>query len=242
MIQIIIYIVKLLKTYPRMTTTVETYLNSLSEDILTLDISCKGIKSFPDLTRFKNLEILYCFCNELTSLPDLTRFKNLEVLYCSNNKLTSFSTLPQNLKELDCSDNQLTSLCTLPQNLKILYCDENQLTSLDNLPQNLKELYCRDNPLTSLCTLPQNLIEFYCSGNPIYEIVNSNSLFQTKQNIQILNNFRHVYYCLKFKKQLRKWLWEKVREPNVKKIYNPRYLIENLGDEDELDTVLNNWK
>ena len=118
-----------------MTTKVERYLNSLSEDILTLDISCMDIKYFPDLTRFKNLQELYCYDNELTSLP------------------------------------------TLPQNLKILYC----------------------------------------SVNPIYEIVNSNSLFQTKQNIQILNNFRHLYYCLKFKKQLRKWLWEKVREPNAKK-------------------------
>ena len=183
-----------------MTTAVERYLNSLSEDILTLDISCMDIKYFPDLTRFKNLQELYCSMNYLTSLP----------------------TLPQNPKKIYCHNNRLTSLPTLPQNLQILQCHENYLTSISSLPQNPKKIYC--------------------SVNPIYEIVNSNSLFQTKQNIQILNNFRHVYYCLKFKKQLRKWLWEKVREPNVKKIYNPRYLIENLGDEDELDTVLNNWK
>ena len=157
--------------------------------------------------------------------------------------MTSLPTLPQNLKILYCDNNKLTFLTTLPQNLKELYCDNNKLTFLTTLPQNLKELYCRENQLTSLPTLPQNLIEFYCSDNPIYEIVNSNSLFQTKQNIQILNSFRHVYYCLKFKKQLRKWLWEKVREPNVKKIYSPKYLIENLGDEDDdLDTALNNWK
>ena len=40
-----------------MTTKIETYLNFLSEDILTLDISGKGIKSLSDLTRFKNLQI-----------------------------------------------------------------------------------------------------------------------------------------------------------------------------------------
>ena len=34
----------------------------------------------------------------------------------------------------------------------------------------------------------------------------------------------------------------KVREPIVKKLYNPIYLIEKLGENDELDTVLNNWK
>jgi hypothetical protein len=81
-----------------------------------------------------------------------------------------------------------------------------------------------------------------CYNNPIYEIVNNNSLIKIKKNIQIFNNFRCLYYYLKFKKQLRKWLWEKVREPNIKKLYNPIYLIENLKEEDDLDTVLNNWK
>ena len=48
--------------------TVETYLNSLPEDISTIDISCKGITSLPNLTRFKNLKILYCYNNQFTSL------------------------------------------------------------------------------------------------------------------------------------------------------------------------------
>jgi hypothetical protein len=93
-----------------------------------------------------------------------------------------------------------------------------------------------------LPTLPQNLKKIYCSNNPIYKIVNGDSLIKIKKNIQLLNNFRHFYYHLKFKKQLKEWLWEKVREPNAKKIYNPKYLIENLGDHDDLDTVLDNWK
>ena len=36
----------------------ETYLNSLPEDILTIDIRRKCIKYLPDLTRFKNLKEL----------------------------------------------------------------------------------------------------------------------------------------------------------------------------------------
>jgi Leucine-rich repeat (LRR) protein len=232
-----------------MTTEIERYLNSLSEDILIIDISGKDIKSLPDLTKFKNLQKLSCSNNQLTSLPTLPQ--NLKYLYCSNNQLTSLPTLPQNLKYLYYSNNQLTSLLTLPQNLKELSCSNNQLTSLPTLPQNLEYFDCDNNQLTSLRTLPQNLEYLYCSNNPIYEIVNleyfceiinNDSLIKIKQNIQLLNNFRHLYYCLKFKKQLRKWLWEKVREPIVKKIYCPNYLIENLGQDDELDTVLDNWK
>ena len=50
-----------------MTTTVETYLNSLPNDILTLDIRRKGIISLSDLTRFKNIEELYCYNNNTIS-------------------------------------------------------------------------------------------------------------------------------------------------------------------------------
>ena len=67
-------------------------------------------------------------------------------------------------------------------------------------------------------------------------------MIKIKQNIQILNNFRYLYYCYQFKKQLKKWLYEKIREPNAKKMYNPIYLIENLKEDDDLDTVLDNWK
>ena len=242
-----------------MAINIETYLNSLFEDITILDISGKGIKYLPDLTRFKNLQILHCSDNKLTSLPTLPQ--NLNILYCFNNQLTSLPSLPQNLITLDCSNNKLTSLPILPQNLHKLDCCNNKLTSLPTLPQNLQELYCSNNQLTYLSALPQNLQELYCYynkliylpilpqilqifdcfNNPIYEIVNNNSLIKTKQNIQILNNFRHLYYCLKFKNQFRKWLWEKVREPNVKKLYNPNYLIEILGNEDDLDSVLYNW-
>jgi len=41
-----------------MTTNVETYFDSLSDDILTLDISGKGIKYLPDLKIYKNYIVL----------------------------------------------------------------------------------------------------------------------------------------------------------------------------------------
>jgi Leucine-rich repeat (LRR) protein len=198
----------------------------------------------PDVTRFKHLQYINCSHNELTSLPDLTIFKNLQILNCFNNKLTSLPCLPQNIKSIQCAYNKLTSLPDLTtfNNLKTLYCENNQLTSLPSLPQNLEGLYCSSNELTYFPNLPQNLKTLHCSNNHIYKIVGSNNFFQIKQNIQILNNFRHLYYCLKFKKQLREWLWEKVREPKIIIMYNPIYLVENLHEEDDLDIVLNNWK
>jgi hypothetical protein len=62
-----------------------------------------------------------------------------------------------------------------------------------------------------------------------------------KIKIQIVNNFRHLYFCLKFKKQFRYWLWEKIREPKIMKKYHPSYLIENLHETTDLDELLNHW-
>jgi hypothetical protein len=185
-----------------MTTGIETYLYSLSEDILILNVSGMHITSLPDLTRFKNLKILYCYNNQLTALP----------------------TLPQNLQELYCSHNQLTSFPTLPQNLTKIYCFHNKLTYLPTLPENLKILSYSNNP-----------------NNPIFKVVDSSSIIKLKQNVQTLNNSRHLYYCLQFKKQFRKWLWEKVRAPKIKKMSHPKYLVENLGEHDDLNIFLDNW-
>lgn len=70
---------------------------------------------------------------------------------------------------------------------------------------------------------------------------NNSSLIKIKQNIKILNNFRYLYYSLQFKKQLRKWLWEKVRKNHIMDKYHPKYLLENLKENTDLDEILNNW-
>jgi len=251
-----------------MKTVIKTYLDSLSEDILILSIDSREITVFPDLSRFKNLkelycsdnklsslpttlpqslEVLYCSKNKLTSLSDLTRLKNLKKLYCSHNQLSSLpNTLPQSLEVLYCSKNKLISLPDLSRfkNLKELYCYKNKLTSLPTiLPQTLVTLYCFDNKLTYLPSLPEKILYFYYPNNPICNIldINNNSLIKVKQNIKIVNNFRYLYFSLKFKKQLRKWLWEKVREKKIIDKYHPNYLLENLEENADLDKFLNNW-
>ena len=46
---------------------------------------------------------------------------------------------------------------------------------------------------------------------------------------------------VKFKKQLRKWLWEKVREKQIMDKYHPKYLLEHLDENTDLDEFLNIW-
>jgi len=230
----------------------ESYLNSLSEDITKLDVSNRGLTSL-DVRRFTNLRILYCVHNHLTSLhlnenlielhcynnklASLHLNKNLEILHCFQNHLTSLQ-LNENLKILCCNDNFLSSL-HLNENLIELYCCDNQLSSL-HLNEELDTLYCFNNKLTSL-HLNEKLQIIYYHNNPIYEIINSDNRDTIKQKMQILNNFRYSYYCLKFKKKFRDLLWMKIREPKIIERYSYNYLVANLHEDTDLDELLKNW-
>ena len=83
-------------------------------------------------------DIIYLNHKQIKYLPDLTRFTNLQKLYCANNRLTSLPPLNEKLQILDCANNQLTSLPPLNANLQILYCANNQLTSLPRLNEKLQ--------------------------------------------------------------------------------------------------------
>uniref|UniRef100_A0A6C0H6Z7 Leucine-rich repeat protein n=1 Tax=viral metagenome TaxID=1070528 RepID=A0A6C0H6Z7_9ZZZZ len=237
---------------------IEEYLNSLPNDVEIIDVLNKNLEYLPDLSRFKSLNKLYCDFNKLTSLPVLP--ESLIYLSCRINKLTSLPILPKNLQALGCSDNQLTSLPILPESLIYLYCCNNQLTSLTVLPKNLIELYCSNNKLKSLPILPESLKELFCYNNgltslpvlnkfvlfnfnynPIHKIIYGDIYFDDydfnilNKNIETWNNFRHLYYCLKYKKR-----FLKIMEPIIKKKYHPSYLY-NLTEDDDLDEILNKW-
>jgi hypothetical protein len=78
--------------------------------------------------------------------------------------------------------------------------------------------------------------------NLICEIINPvNSINSLKIEIKKLNNFIFLYYCLRYKKQFRKLLYEKVREPVAIKKYHPNNLIKRLDENSDLDMVLEEW-
>jgi len=156
---------------------------------------------------------------------------------------TYLDSLLEDIEEIDVSFKRLTSLdVTRFSKLKILICQYNQLTSL-HLPENLQILYCSHNQLTCL-RLNKKLHTMSCSNNPVYEFINIKNIYinyQIKQKLQVLNQFRYLYYCLKFKKRFRDLLWVKIREPKIREKYSYDYLVENLHDDTDLDKLLENW-
>jgi len=208
-------------------------LDLLPNDVENINVSYKNLNYLPDLSRFKKLKVLYCSGNKLSSLPILP--ENLIELYCSCNKLTSLPVLPEKLMVIHCNYNQLTSLPVLPEKLKESYCSCNKLTSLPVLNENLELLYCYNNNLTSLPVLPENLKELYYHSNPIYDILYDSNFNTINNKIKIWNNFRHLYYCLKYRKGFLKMM-----EPIIKKRYHPSYL-DDLEEEDDLDEKLGEW-
>jgi hypothetical protein len=247
------------------------YFDSLPEDIEVIDVCGKGLTNLDvsrfkklkilfcsdnrltSLQLNENLQHLYCGNNRLCSLH---LNENLQHLYCANNRLTSLQ-LNENLKKISCVNNKFTSL-HLNEKLEFLDCTFNKLTSL-HLNANLQELYCSYNQLTSLqlnanlqvlCSsynlltslqLNDNLQRIGYNHTPIYEIIKSDEIDIINRKIRVLNQFRYLYYCLKFKKRFMNLLWVKIREPKIREKYHYRYLLENLHEDADLDEVLDAW-
>jgi len=88
----------------------------------------------------------------------------------------------------------------------------------------------------------QKIVDF--NNNPIVFLQNIRKI------IHKINKLRSMYYSLKFRRQLRRWLWVCVKEKQIMKKYSPANLVkllENVDldmdseEEDKLDEVLNNW-
>jgi hypothetical protein len=130
----------------------------------------------------------------------------------------------------------------LNDNLITLYCDNNKLNSFPTLNDKLISFQCYSNPISDSLTVINNNVNTYISN-----YINGNILRQIKQKIIILNNFKYLYYSLKFKNKFRNWLWVRIREPKIKKMYSPENLnillnnMANVDDEDEFQTIINTW-
>ena len=251
---------------------IENYLNSLDANVTTIDVSNQGITYLPSLIRFTSLTLLDCHNNQLTSLPELPNtlielfcYNNKLVylpklpntllhLYCQNNKLNSLPELPNSLLEINCKCNNLNSLPKLPNNLQYLHCGNNNLISLPVLPLTIILIYyynnfiykCIDN--NQSISYDESMLVYGNWGDlsiQLQHLIRNHKSIITNINTNnnILIKFRYLYYSLKFKKQFKYLLWEKIRKPKIIQKYRPECLLELLenNETNDLDVILNNW-
>jgi hypothetical protein len=85
------------------------------------------------------------------------------------------------------------------------------------------------------------MIHFY--DNPVADIISDYISFdEIKQQVATLNQFRHLFYSIKYKTQFRYWLYHRVRLPKIVKKYHPTNLMMLLEDTNaDLDEVLDMW-
>lgn len=177
---------------------VTDYLNGLNDDVEIIDLSQRGLKELPDLSRFKKLKKLHIPVNNLVSLPDLSECKELIDIICFNNNLENIDNITKlnKLEKFVCFRNNLTSIPDLNNltNLTMLNLNENKLTnlpdmsglvnlknlsvsrnSISQLPDltslnNLQVLTCSYNQLNIFPELPNNLKELVCISSQLTKI------------------------------------------------------------------------
>jgi hypothetical protein len=93
---------------------------------------------------------------------------------------------------------------------------------------------CGSSPIANLLSLEE--FDHVMMYTPDYEHQKKIS----KKNIEIYYQFRFTYYCLKYKKQLRDILWEKIRKPKIEIQFSPMELKKYLENKHDLDS-LEDW-
>jgi len=205
-----------------------------------------GLVSIPELP--PNIQTLSILCNK--KLTHIGAFPpTLTELYCSeNDALAQLPALPQTLTHMFCSRNCLTDIPALPTCLTVLHCNENRLRVLPKLPSTLRELCCALNLIEMLPLLPDSLTELYCSNNPLIglgyypfeEFIDDGFCSAYRKWQTRMERFRFQWYCMRFKRQFRDWLFVRVREKRALEQYHPdriRALLDCGVDIEDVELV-----
>lgn len=218
---------------------VEKYFDSLSDDIMCMNLHNKNIHHLPSLKKFKSLLYLDVTKNNLTKLPELP--STLIYLYCSGNNIKRLPQLNCNLIDLYCSHNQLTCLPVLPNTLKYIDISGNSIKLLPELPYDVHMIKMDINNAVDVlirkhCSqcfyyyqrghidIHQSPYEENVNNRPFVLVLhkyNNDDLRKGIRAINEYNRFVELFYSYKYKNQFRKWLWEKVRLPKIQKEFNP---------------------
>lgn len=189
--------------------------NEYKEKIKCLFIAENDIEILPDLTDFKQLEILEIGNNNLYEIGKLP--KTLIEFSCRFNKINCLPSPSEclNLERIDCTSNQIIEIPKYPK-LKCLVCSYNQISIIPNL-ENLEKLVCNNNIINHIeqchnikyldCSMNKlmklnkydSLVDLICSYNNIselnpYEKVKYLEIFHTDiKEIPFMNNLQELY-------------------------------------------------
>lgn len=198
----------------------------------------------------ENIQYVSCEDNFITNISSTGSMPQLESLYCQFNALESFGNLP-NMRFLDCAFNRLRTLRGLPREVVALTCSSNQFTHFpDIVTTGLLE--CVNNPLVSLPdSAMYGLRTLFAIENTtlhnafaIAHPVNTNDLTSFWMWNEKLNKTRFRIMCLKFRKPLRQWLWDRVRRPKIEHRFhwrNLHVLLDSIGEDGDDDAAIQEW-
>jgi hypothetical protein len=166
----------------------------------------------------------------------------MEELYCGYNYITDLGLLTENFTHIICVHNQLTHIPLLPPKIKYADFENNNISLVTSFPSQIEYINCGNNCIQVLPEIPNTVGYFQCNDNPIYDVIgNSDENDKIIDNANIIHNFRFTYYIIKLKSKFKKWLWEYVRQPKIKKLFSPENLLSQLSqsqDNGDLDSLL----
>jgi hypothetical protein len=224
-----------------------------------------SIESLPELPpNLWNIDIYSC---RLKGLPELPA--RLTSLRLDHNCIESLPTLPPNLTELKIRNNPITRLPAIPSQMQWIDASNCEITHVPALPPSIAILCLKYNPLCSMVNIPRrfhyktDLLNCVLERTPLFEEILyghrkdpitpfeldelgvRGHMSLVRKRVDILNRFRNIYYALKFKRQLRDWLWLKVRLPRIERANHPDLLREALDNAEDreldLEEVVENF-
>lgn len=194
-------------------------------------LDCYGNPDIKRIGYYENLLELHC---QYCSIEEIVSMPKLLFMTCCKNNLTRLNSF-RSLRELTCMGNPIKELSFMPflQKLKIM------CTQITHLPE-LKSLTYLEGSECLITTgfLHNEMTEIYCPS--LFDTIGDHNLYESSMDRCILRNrcnqivrFRELYYSLKYKSQLRNFLWERVRRPKLEMYYHPERLLAFLEENEE---------
>ena len=212
-----------------------------------IDVSLNMLTFIPELPPV--LKKLNVDINKLIELPYLP--PTLEILECRNNsKLTYLPPLPEGLIELDFNSCNVFRIPLLPESIMHISCSWNPVHVIENIPNNINirmdwstyNIYSDYDDYDGM----YRVIDFM--QTPIYDAIldfpsfpHINYIDKCRDRLLVVNRFRILFYSLKCKKRLMRYLLDKVRRPKIELANHPDRLqafIDNADPDEDLADVI----